>query len=77
MPATARDPSGTMVDVLCGQPEQNNGVRSATTRGRASAFSLASMIASRAWMRARMSAGSSSLPIRCAIALATIAGENS
>ena len=28
MPAVARLPSGTLVDVLCGQPEQNHGVRS-------------------------------------------------
>ena len=27
MPATARLPSGTLVEVLCGQPEQKNGVR--------------------------------------------------
>jgi hypothetical protein len=51
--------------------------RSVTTRGRASAFSLASISASRAVMRARTSFGSSSLPMRCAIALATMAGENS
>ena len=29
MPATAREPSGTRVLVLCGQPEQNQGARSA------------------------------------------------
>src|SRR5512140_3753774 len=28
MPAVARLPSGTLVDVLCGQPEQNHGLRS-------------------------------------------------
>ena len=77
MPATAREPSGRLVDVLCGQPEQNHGLRSVTTRGLASAFSFASMIASRACMRARMSAGSSSLPMRATIAFETIAGENS
>jgi hypothetical protein len=27
MPAIARLPSGTLVEVLCGQPEQKNGVR--------------------------------------------------
>ncbi len=27
MPATAREPSGTRVEVLCGQPEQKYGVR--------------------------------------------------
>jgi len=29
MPAIAREPSGTLVLVLCGQPEQNQGWRSA------------------------------------------------
>ena len=28
MPAIAREPSGTLVEVLCGQPEQNQGWRS-------------------------------------------------
>ena len=27
MPAPAIEPSGTFVEVLCGQPEQKNGVR--------------------------------------------------
>ena len=27
IPASARDPSGTLVEVLCGQPEQKYGVR--------------------------------------------------
>ena len=34
MPATAREPSGRFVDVLCGQPEQNHGVRSVVLKGR-------------------------------------------
>ena len=33
MPASAREPSGTRVEVLCGQPEQKCGVRSAGTIG--------------------------------------------
>src|SRR5258708_28663886 len=40
MPAMARLPSGTLVEVLCGQPEQKYGSRLSTTRGFASAFSL-------------------------------------
>jgi hypothetical protein len=28
MPARAREPSGRRVEVLCGQPEQKNGLRS-------------------------------------------------
>jgi hypothetical protein len=61
MPAMAREPSGTLVLVLCGQPEQNQGWRSAP--GAATglqhlhrARSLASRMASCASMRARMSA---------------------
>ncbi|MCY1240731.1 hypothetical protein D9M72_535900 [compost metagenome] len=77
MPASAREPSGTLVEVLCGQPEQNHGLRSAVTRGVASAFSLASMMARRAVMRARTSIGSSNLSRRVAMALAMIAGDNS
>src|SRR4051794_23286669 len=50
MPASALEPSGTLVDVLCGQPEQKYGVRvapdmsmiSAVGRGSASARDLRS-----------------------------------
>ena len=75
MPAVARLPSGTRVDVLCGQPEQKYGWRTVVTRGRASAFSLKSRKArrSRNWLpRASVMPSFSS---RCAIARATIAGE--
>ena len=47
MPAGARLPSGTRVEVLCGQPEQKYGCRIAVTRGFASSFSLESRKASR------------------------------
>lgn len=77
MPASAREPSGTLVDVLCGQPEQNHGLRSAVMRGLASAFSLASMMAMRASMRARTSEGSSNFSSRVAMARAISAGESS
>ncbi|MNR18969.1 hypothetical protein D3C85_1357310 [compost metagenome] len=77
MPASAREPSGTLVDVLCGQPEQNHGLRSAVTRGVASARSLASITASRAAMRARTSDGRSNFSSRVAMALAMIAGDSS
>lgn len=77
MPAMPREPSGTRVDVLCGQPEQNQGLRSSTTRGRASACSRAAMASSRAWMPARTSSGSAKRSSREAMALATMAGENS
>ena len=56
MPAYAREPSGTTVDELCGQPEQKYGVRSTVRRGCASARSLASMIAMRAAIRAKVTA---------------------
>ena len=42
MPASAFEPSGTRVEVLCGQPEQKYGMRAAFARGRASAASFAS-----------------------------------
>ena len=55
MPAMAREPSGTAVEVLCGQPEQNHGARSprVDASSAASARSLASRIARCASMRAR------------------------
>ncbi|KAG0730805.1 hypothetical protein G6F23_015931 [Rhizopus arrhizus] len=77
MPATARDPSGTRVDVLCGQPEQNQGLRSSTSVGRATSRSLASMTARRAAMRARSSSDRSALSSRAAMARAISAGDSS
>jgi len=53
IPAVARLPSGTLVDVLCGQPEQKYGWRCRLIFGRASAFSFASTTAMRAAMRQR------------------------
>ena len=50
MPATAREPSGTLVDVLCGQPEQKCGLRSASTNGVFNACCLPSISLSRASM---------------------------
>ncbi|KAG0920036.1 hypothetical protein G6F31_020894 [Rhizopus arrhizus] len=77
MPAMPREPSGRRVDVLCGQPEQNQGLRSSPTRGRARACSRPLMKSSRARMPSRTSSGNSNRSKRAAIALATIAGENS
>ena len=77
MPAIAREPSGTLVDVLCGQPEQNHGLRSVCTCGFASAISFALITARRAAMRARTSDGSSNFSRRVAIAFAMIAGDSS
>ena len=55
MPATAREPSGTLVLVLCGQPLQNQGVRSpaAAASPLVSVSRLRSLASSRA-MRASM-----------------------
>ncbi len=53
MPASAREPSGTRVEVLCGQPGQKYGVRAIGITGEAER-SLASMIASRSRMRAEV-----------------------
>ena len=86
MPATAREPSGTFVLVLCGQPLQNHGVRSPTaldavvdplTLIDSRLRSFASMIATRASMRAAVSASTPSFFNRLAIALAMIAGVRS
>jgi hypothetical protein len=41
-PPSAQLPSGTLVDWLCGQPGQNQGVRIRVTLGLASACALAS-----------------------------------
>ncbi len=78
MPAIASEPSGTRVLVLCGQPEQNHGCRSAPPLGpAASARSLACTMSSRASMRAAMSASTPSFFSRLAIACAMIAGDRS
>ncbi|MNK68906.1 hypothetical protein D3C87_882850 [compost metagenome] len=77
MPATAREPSGTRVDVLCGQPEQNQGLRSSTSVGRLDSRSFASITASRAAMRARSASGRSAFSRRAAIARAISAGDSS
>ncbi len=83
MPPMAREPSGTTVLVLCGQPEQNQGWRASFTP---SAWitcierSLASRIASCASMRAAMSEPAGSRPVflrRPAMALAISAGFRS
>ncbi len=61
MPAMAREPSGTLVLVLCGQPEQNQGWRSAPGTPCVSRVcserSCASRMASCASMRAITSSG--------------------
>ena len=74
MPAMARLPSGTRVEVLCGQPEQKYGVRATLGGGAASSFSLASRRASRCW-----SSGESPMCFisRLAITMATPVGVSS
>jgi len=65
MPAMAREPSGTRVLVLCGQPLQNQGWRSASgacALNTCMERSLASRMASWAWTRAAMSLPSGSRP---------------
>ena len=73
----AREPSGTLVEVLCGQPEQNQGVRSLSTCKTVNDCSLASMMARRASMRATVSLSRPSFLTRAAIALAISAGDKS
>jgi hypothetical protein len=68
MPATAREPSGTRVLVLCGQPLQNQGVRSPVAASAAHRASRASITAMRCSMRASMSAGTPSFFRRLAMA---------
>ena len=81
IPAMARDPSGTLVLVLCGQPEQNQGARSAPLGPPSSstcmAVSLACRIASCASIRAAMAPSRPSFFTRCAIARAMMAGDKS
>src|SRR5204862_148609 len=73
MPAIARLPSGTRVEVLCGQPEQKNGVRATLPAGAFSSFSLASRRA----MRCRSSGESPVCFIsRLAITMATPVGAH-
>ena len=73
MPAVARLPSGTLVDVLCGQPEQNHGVRSSVTLGFASAASFALIQSTRAFSCSDWRGSRPSRSIRCAITRAIIA----
>ncbi len=77
MPAMAREPSGTLVDVLWGQPEQNHGWRSALISSTAMDCSLALRMAICASMRAAMSPSMPSFFRRWAIACAIIAGDRS
>ena len=74
MPAIARLPSGTRVDVLCGQPEQKNGVRATLPGGAFSSRSLASRRAMRC-----LSSGESPVCFinRLAITMATPVGDSS
>ncbi|MNT45622.1 hypothetical protein D3C72_1822180 [compost metagenome] len=51
MPASARLPSGTLVEVLCGQPAQYQAGREGVATALPSTTSFASRIASRMRMR--------------------------
>ncbi len=73
----AREPSGTTVEVLCGQPEQNQGARSPCTSSTCMERSLASRIASCASTRAAMSPSRPIFLSRCAMARAMSAGDRS
>ena len=85
MPAMAREPSGTLVLVLCGQPEQNQGWRSAPASGEFAPWlssvcidcSCALRIASCVSMRAITSSGTPSFFSRLAMARAMMAGDKS
>ena len=78
MPAVAREPSGTRVLVLCGQPLQNQGMRSpVSVFSSVSSRSRAATMASRVSMRATMSSPTPSFFSRLAMALAMIAGVRS
>ncbi len=77
MPAVARLPSGTLVDVLCGQPEQNQGSRSSVIRGFASAASFALIQSTRAFSFSDCRGRRPRRSIRCAITRAIIAGVSS
>ena len=73
----AREPSGTLVEVLCGQPEQNQGCLSALTSSTCMALFLASSTASCASMRDAVSASKPIFFKRLAIACAIKAGDKS
>jgi len=85
IPAMAREPSGTLVLVLCGQPEQNQGCRSPSlisalarfTSSTCMALSLALRMANCALMRAATSVSTPISVIRLAIARAMMAGDKS
>ena len=80
MPAMAREPSGTRVLVLCGQPEQNQGRRSAPLPSVCSTCSVCcapSRMASWRSRRAVVSASSPSFFSRSAMARAISAGVKS
>ena len=77
MPAVARLPSGTLVDVLCGQPEQKYGRRSSVIRGFASAASFALIQSTRAFSFSDCRGCRPRRSIRCAITRAIIAGVSS
>src|ERR1700755_3194901 len=66
MPASARLPSGTLVDGLCGHPKQKYGVGLKVDDLAASARSFASMMAMRSSIRGEVQ----NLRMRAAIALA-------
>jgi len=77
MPAVARLPSGTLVDVLCGQPEQKYGARIKSIFGRASAASFWLMKSTRWRIFSSVRGLSARRSIRVAITRAIIAGVNS
>src|ERR1700674_5807327 len=74
MPAVARLPSGTLVDVLCGQPEQKYGTRFNVILGLESAVSLALIQSTRVRSFSIVRGCSSRRSMRCAITRAIIAG---
>src|SRR6058998_924948 len=77
IPAVARLPSGTLVEVLCGQPEQKYGTRFNVIFGLESAFSLALIQSTRARSFSIVRGCSSRRSMRCAITRAIIAGVSS
>jgi hypothetical protein len=77
MPAVARLPSGTLVDVLCGHPEQKYGMRSSAILGFSSAASLALIQSTRALSFSTARGLRPRRRMRCAITRAIIAGVSS
>ena len=73
MPAVARLPSGTFVDVLCGHPEQKKGVRAKSVSDLISPFCLSCIN----FNFSRMDASSLNCKIRDAITFAISDGFNS